>query len=125
MIFRAADSLGMREKVIGVIRGAATAARLHGPHETQSGPQTVVTVEQSQHQEQVAVSAVSIEEVLTWDDLPDELRPDLEAMREARDAGDKSGLMKRASAFAEKAETFPSLVAKLGGAWEWVSGLIP
>ncbi len=115
---------GAREKVIGVIRGAAAAARRHGPHDgTLSSPQTVVNVEQRQEQRQAAVSAVSIEDLLASEDLPDEVRPVLVEMKDAKDAGDREGVLKRTSDLAGMVAKFPDLASKIGDVSEWVSRL--
>lgn len=125
--FGAQDFPGAREKVLGVVRGAAAAAKRHGPYLPATGPHTVVNIEQRQEQrqaqQQASPAAASIDDVMAWEDLPDELRPQLEAMKEAKDMGDRPGFLQRSSDFAKKAEAFPSLMAKLGDAWEWVAGL--
>lgn len=120
------DFPGARDRIIGIIRGAATAARRHGQLKTDDAPRNVVNVQQTQtvRQEQQALVLVTVEDVLAWDDLPGELKPALDAMAAAKDRGDRAGFMRSASDFASKAEAFPSFLAKLGDAWDWISGLV-
>jgi len=116
-----------RGKIVAILRGAASAAKLLGPPDDDGNgsPATVVNVEQSQNQQQqqAAVSVVSINDLLSWADLPDELRPMLEDMESARQAGDKASFFERGSDFVAKAAQFPALVDKIGKTWEWISTL--
>lgn len=124
------DYPSARENAHGIIRGAATAARRFGTMEASPAPQTVVSVSQSQSAAASAAASAQavamsrLEDVLTWRDLPNELRPDLEALREAASKGDKKRTLEEASNVAGQLANFPALVVKLGDFWELIQGLL-
>ena len=119
-----------RDKLINIIRGVAIGLRIHGVTDPAETPKTVVNVEtkaqqsQGQAQFQSQSIAVTIEELLEWDDLPDEARPILVDIQEAKEKGDKDGILKRYSDVAGLLSKFPDLANKVGNAAEFFTDLL-